>query len=145
MRTAHGFFFAEDTYLVDKKGLVKYLAEKINVGLMCIQCETQEKKSAEAVKQHMMDKGHCFMSTDSFEEYMDYYDYTLVIEKNPTQENTENSSKDFLIQSDTKVIQDSDDSEWELVDEDENEEQPKGKKKERKPSAQSNKDELTRD
>lgn len=112
---------------------------------MCIQCEAQDKKSPEAVKQHMMDKGHCFMSTVSFEEYMDYYDYTLVIDKNPTQENTEGSSKDFLIQSDTKVIQDSDDSEWELVDEDSDNEESKGKKKQRKPSAQNNKEELTRE
>jgi hypothetical protein len=46
---------------------VKYLAEKINTGLMCIECDnkgTKDKKTPEAVRQHMVDKAHCFMSTE---------------------------------------------------------------------------------
>jgi len=54
------------------KGLIKYLAEKINIGLLCVYCEnqgTKDFKVAEAVRQHMLDRGHCFMNTENFDEY----------------------------------------------------------------------------
>jgi pre-60S factor REI1 len=67
MKTVHGFFYCEELNLVDESGLLQYLAEKINVGLMCIYCEnkgTKDFKTPEAVKKHMIDKGHCFMNTE---------------------------------------------------------------------------------
>lgn len=61
------------------EGLIRYLAEKINVGLLCIYCEnkkTKDFKSPQAVRKHMIDKGHCFMNTDHFDEYEEYYDFS---------------------------------------------------------------------
>lgn len=69
MEKAHGFFIIERKYVIDLKGLIKYLAEKINIGMLCIQCEnkgTKDFKSGEAVRAHMLDKGHCFMSKKRF-------------------------------------------------------------------------------
>lgn len=59
--------------------MIKYLAEKINIGIMCIYCEnkqTKDFKSPQAVKNHMIDKGHCFMNTDVLQEYSQYYDFS---------------------------------------------------------------------
>lgn len=79
MEKAHGFFIIERKYVIDLKGLIKYLAEKINIGMLCIQCEnkgTKDFKSGEAVRAHMLDKGHCFMSKKDFPEYAEFYDFS---------------------------------------------------------------------
>lgn len=69
MEKKHGFFIPEKKYVSDMKGLLKYLAEKINIGLLCIECENKgykDFKTPEALKTHMIDKGHCFMNTKTF-------------------------------------------------------------------------------
>lgn len=57
MRVAHSFFISEEKYLTNMEGLLKYLAEKINVGLLCIYCDNQGAKgfkSGSAVRNHMV-------------------------------------------------------------------------------------------
>jgi pre-60S factor REI1 len=79
MNIKHGFFISEEKYIDDKDGLIKYLAGKINKGLYCLYCENKgfhDFKSAAAVKSHMIDKSHCFMKTDNFDEYLRFYDFT---------------------------------------------------------------------
>lgn len=79
MNVVHGFFISEKEYNTDTVGLLKYLAEKINQGFMCLYCENKGSKdfySAGAVKSHMTDKGHCFMNTDYFEEYSKFYNFS---------------------------------------------------------------------
>jgi len=39
MNKVHGFFLSDPKYLVDTEGLLKYLAEKINIGNLCLYCE----------------------------------------------------------------------------------------------------------
>ena len=46
---------------------------------MCLYCEnkgTKDFKTTDALKDHMMDKGHCFMNTDYFDEYSAFYDFS---------------------------------------------------------------------
>ena len=69
MNKNHGFFISDEKYIRDRVGLIRFLAKKINENLVCIYCSSQsnrEFKTAESVKKHMLDKGHCFMNVDVF-------------------------------------------------------------------------------
>ena len=74
----------------------------------------------------MIDKGHCFMTTESFEEYVDYYDFSK-----------KRDLSNVVIQEE----QEGADSDWENVDESDDEEEKGDKKKESqlKDSTNSNK------
>lgn len=80
MSFAHGFFIPDLTYLVDAKGLVTHLCEKVGVGNMCLYCNEKGKTfhSIEAAQHHMVDKCHCkiFFEGDAALEYAEFYDYT---------------------------------------------------------------------
>ena len=80
MSKAHGFFIPELEYLVDVKGLISYLCEKVGVAYMCFYCNEKGKTfhSVESVQQHMIDKCHCklFFEGDSALEYAEFYDYS---------------------------------------------------------------------
>lgn len=97
MEINHGFFVVESSYVKNLSGLLKYLAEKINIGLLCIQCEnkgTKDFKTGAAVKTHMMDKGHSFMCVNEFEEYAEFYDFTKKpVTKTPVDKKKKDSEK----------------------------------------------------
>ncbi|PCH43710.1 cytoplasmic protein [Wolfiporia cocos MD-104 SS10] len=81
MLLAHSFFIPDTEYLVDLPGLLTYLGEKIAVGNVCIYCNGRgrEFRTLDAVRKHMLDKGHCKIAYDSEEdrlEVSDYYDFT---------------------------------------------------------------------
>lgn len=80
MFSEHSFFIAQKKYCKSLKGIIEYLQEKIEVGNMCITCENKgvrDFQSADAVRQHMADRGHTFMKIDEgFEEYEKYYDFS---------------------------------------------------------------------
>ncbi|CAG8458384.1 12792_t:CDS:2 [Ambispora leptoticha] len=76
MTKAHSFFIPDIEYLVDLRGLIKYLGEKITVGNICLFCNGRGRglRSLEAI-----DKGHCMLAYDREEDIMDivdYYDFT---------------------------------------------------------------------
>ncbi|KAG0228505.1 hypothetical protein BGW42_002129 [Actinomortierella wolfii] len=80
MTKVHGLFIPDMEYLVDLKGLIKYLGEKISVANICLYCNGKGRqiKSLEAVRKHMVDKGHCKIPYDTEAEMMeivDYYDF----------------------------------------------------------------------
>ncbi len=57
MKKVHSFFISEEKCCKDVEGLIKYLAEKINIGILCLYCEnkgTKDFKSSEALKNHMV-------------------------------------------------------------------------------------------
>ncbi|KAJ3335688.1 hypothetical protein HDU93_004715, partial [Gonapodya sp. JEL0774] len=60
MSSAHSFFVPDVDYLEDLKGLISYLGEKISIGNTCIYCDGKGRQlhSLEAVRKHMIDKGH---------------------------------------------------------------------------------------
>lgn len=80
MTTSHSFFIPDIEYLIDLRGLLYHLGEKISKGYMCVWCTDggREFTSMEAVQQHMVDKGHCKMihEGEKLFEYSDYYDYS---------------------------------------------------------------------
>ncbi|CAJ0747303.1 11191_t:CDS:10 [Entrophospora sp. SA101] len=80
MAKVHSFFIPEVEYLVNIRGLIKYLGEKISVGNVCLYCNGRGKgfQSLEAVRKHMIDKGHTMIIYDQEDDIMeisDYYDF----------------------------------------------------------------------
>ncbi|XP_032918319.1 zinc finger protein 622 [Catharus ustulatus] len=79
MTKIHSFFIPDIEYLVDLRGLIKYLGEKVGVGKICIWCNEKGKSfySTEAVQAHMNDKSHCklFTDGDAALEFADFYDF----------------------------------------------------------------------
>ncbi|KAJ8337267.1 hypothetical protein SKAU_G00384870 [Synaphobranchus kaupii] len=76
----HRLFFLPDVeYLVDLKGIIRYLGEKVGVGKVCLWCNEKGKSfySTEAVQAHMNDKSHCklFTDGDAALEFADFYDF----------------------------------------------------------------------
>lgn len=59
MSDIHSFFIPDIEYLVDMKGLLVYLGEKICQGFMCLWCNDSGKNfhSIESARAHMIDKG----------------------------------------------------------------------------------------
>ncbi|CAD6911863.1 unnamed protein product [Tilletia caries] len=81
MRRAHSFFLPEQDYLVDLPGLMTYLADKITVGNICLYCNGRGRSfaSLEAVRGHMLDKGHCkiaYVEEEDCMELSDFYDFS---------------------------------------------------------------------
>ncbi|TDZ18124.1 Core trichothecene cluster (CTC) protein 15 [Colletotrichum orbiculare MAFF 240422] len=75
MQKAHGLFIPDrQRLIVDLETLVKYLHLVIHGYRECLQCGTQ-RRTAEAVKQHMLGKSHCrFDITAPDSEYRDFYE-----------------------------------------------------------------------
>jgi len=77
MRRQYGFMIPDEEHLTDKEGLVKYCAQKISVGRLCLFCE-RPFRSRDACVRHMLDKGHCKISWDfeeDVEEFADFYSF----------------------------------------------------------------------
>lgn len=79
MSSVHSFFIPDAEFVVDLPGLLGYLGEKIAVGNVCIACPSREFRSIEAVRKHMVDKGHCKIGYENESqrlEISDYYDFS---------------------------------------------------------------------
>lgn len=81
MQTQHGFFIPDVEYLVDLNGFLTYVAEKVQLGRMCLFCNTHGKaySSAKDVQKHMVAKSHCkllYQPNEDLDEYSDFYDFT---------------------------------------------------------------------
>ncbi|KAI7862512.1 C2H2 type zinc-finger-domain-containing protein [Spinellus fusiger] len=81
MTHAHSFFIPDIDYLVDLKGLIQYLGEKISVGNVCIFCNGKGRsyRSLEAVRGHMSDKAHwkiAYESDDDAADIVEFYDFS---------------------------------------------------------------------
>ncbi|XP_033507432.1 cytoplasmic 60S subunit biogenesis factor ZNF622 [Epinephelus lanceolatus] len=79
MTKAHSFFIPDVEFLVDLKGLIRYLGEKVGAGNVCLWCNEKGRSfySTEAVQSHMTDKSHCklFTDGDTALEFADFYDF----------------------------------------------------------------------
>uniref|UniRef100_A0A1A9X4N0 C2H2-type domain-containing protein n=1 Tax=Glossina brevipalpis TaxID=37001 RepID=A0A1A9X4N0_9MUSC len=80
MSTTHSFFIPDAEYCIDLDGLLHYLGEKVAIYHVCLWCNDRGKTfySLDAVRKHMIDKGHCQMLHEglALAEYTDYYDYS---------------------------------------------------------------------
>ncbi|KAM6989932.1 cytoplasmic 60S subunit biogenesis factor ZNF622 [Tautogolabrus adspersus] len=79
MTKVHGFFIPDVEFVIDLKGLIRYLGEKIGAGNVCLWCNEKGRSfySSEAVQSHMTDKSHCklFTEGDAALEFADFYDF----------------------------------------------------------------------
>lgn len=80
MSSVHGFFVPERKYLVDFEGLLRYLADKVAVGHVCLWCNGHGRGFHDlgAVRKHMLDKSHCKVAYDRQEDQLelsDFYDF----------------------------------------------------------------------
>ncbi|XP_054877786.1 LOW QUALITY PROTEIN: cytoplasmic 60S subunit biogenesis factor ZNF622-like [Poeciliopsis prolifica] len=79
MTRVHSFFIPDVEFLVDLRGLVRYLGEKVGAGNVCLWCNEKGRSfySTEAVQSHMTDKSHCklFTDGDAALEFADFYDF----------------------------------------------------------------------
>ncbi|KAM9845357.1 cytoplasmic 60S subunit biogenesis factor ZNF622 [Aulostomus maculatus] len=79
MTKVHSFFIPDVEFLVDLRGLLRYLGEKIGAGNVCLWCNEKGRSfySTEAVQSHMTDKSHCKLLTDGDAalEFADFYDF----------------------------------------------------------------------
>ncbi|XP_029310186.1 zinc finger protein 622 [Cottoperca gobio] len=79
MTKVHSFFIPDVEFLINVKGLVRYLGEKVGAGNVCLWCNEKGRSfySAEAVQSHMTDKSHCklFTDGDAALEFADFYDF----------------------------------------------------------------------
>ncbi|KAI8035562.1 cytoplasmic 60S subunit biogenesis factor ZNF622 [Drosophila gunungcola] len=80
MSVAHSFFIPDTEYCTDIEGLLYYLGEKVANYFICLFCNDRGKTfySLDAVRKHMVDKGHCQMLHEgvALAEYAEYYDYS---------------------------------------------------------------------
>ncbi|KAH8387207.1 hypothetical protein KR093_005489 [Drosophila rubida] len=80
MSVAHSFFIPDVEYCTDVEGLLYYLGEKVANYFICLWCNDRGKTfySLDAVRKHMLDKGHCQMLHEgvALAEYAEYYDYS---------------------------------------------------------------------
>ncbi|KAL0144682.1 C2H2-type zinc finger transcription factor [Mucor lusitanicus] len=103
MSLVHGFFLPDIEYLDDPCGLVDYLAEKVD-NCICLYCNGRGKeyKSREAVRKHMLDKGHCKMAYDESENpehLLKFYDFGTM-----SQEDFEAATVDTVSNEDDELI-----------------------------------------
>lgn len=74
MRFRHNFTILDIECLINLKGILAYIAERIQLGKLCLYCDKQF-RSAQRAQQHMRDKGHCMMPFDKDQEFELFYDF----------------------------------------------------------------------
>mmetsp|Transcript_8207 Transcript_8207/g.13747 ORF Transcript_8207/g.13747 Transcript_8207/m.13747 type:complete len:282 (+) Transcript_8207:579-1424(+) len=82
MRIKHSFVILDVDCLIDLKGLLSYIAQRIQLGQLCLFCSKQFKDPLRC-QQHMMDKGHCHLNMEDEDEYVDFYDFSKTYENHP--------------------------------------------------------------
>uniref|UniRef100_T1IQQ3 C2H2-type domain-containing protein n=1 Tax=Strigamia maritima TaxID=126957 RepID=T1IQQ3_STRMM len=100
MTTEHSFFVPDVEYLADLEGLIKYLAEKVSCGNMCLWCNEKGKAfhTTKSVQRHMLDKGHnkIYFESESLCEFVDFYDYSASHPDNNNENGDEEVDIDVL-------------------------------------------------
>ncbi|WOL08575.1 hypothetical protein Cni_G17328 [Canna indica] len=83
MHKQHGFFIPDVEYLKDPNGLLTYVGLKVMRDFMCLYCNDRchPFQSLEAVRKHMIAKGHCKLrygdgGDDEDVDLEDFYDYS---------------------------------------------------------------------
>lgn len=110
----YGMFIPEREYLVDFKGLMTYLGEKVGLGNMCLYCN-YEARTLEAVRAHMLAKSHVKIPYDTLDqklEISDYYDFRSSYESKVSTEEGEGNDEDW----EDEEVDESEDEEYLPVD-----------------------------
>jgi pre-60S factor REI1 len=85
MHSLHSFYIPDVDCLTNLEGLMRHLADKVSVWHVCLACGGAEKQpfaSLEAVRRHMLDKGHnkIRFDDDGSSELADFFDYSKINE-----------------------------------------------------------------
>jgi len=93
MTIEHTFFIPDVEYLSNLKGLITYLGEKISIGNTCIFCERMF-HSLEAVRKHMLAKGHTKISYEDGPdlEISNFYDFSVLDDSDDDKNENENEN-----------------------------------------------------
>ena len=121
MAAAHSFFIPDLEYLTDLSGLLSSLGERIAVDNTCIFClkKSRDFRSLEAVRKHMLDKGHCKIAYDTESERLvvsGFYDFSSSYPSLPGEK--KGSSKRRRVKVVVPDVELVDDEGWEDVDDD---------------------------
>ncbi|KAI8803528.1 C2H2 type zinc-finger-domain-containing protein [Cladochytrium replicatum] len=78
MAKQHSFFVPDIDYLLSARGLLQYLQDKVTVFQQCVYCGEKGRTmySVEAVRKHMVDKGHCKVNDEDDEGVAEFYDFS---------------------------------------------------------------------
>lgn len=83
MKDMHDFRLPDAEYVISPEELVHYLADKIGNGNICLVCNNAGRAfySLQAVRNHMLTKGHCYVSVTGTNalDYVDFYDFTQCV------------------------------------------------------------------
>lgn len=82
MRLKHNFTILSIECLINLKGLLAYIAERIQLGKLCLMCDKQF-STADRCQQHMLDKGHCMMPFEDDSEFEFFYDFARLYKDLP--------------------------------------------------------------
>lgn len=82
MRFRHNFTILDIECLTNLKGILAYIAERIQLGKLCLSCDRQF-RSADRAQQHMRDMGHCMMPFDKDDEFELFYDFSRAYQHIP--------------------------------------------------------------
>lgn len=113
MRLKHSFFILDIDCVSNLKGLLTYIAERIQLGYLCLFCSKMFKNSRRC-QQHMLDKMHTFMNMEDENEYEQFYDFSKTYENHPLAD-----AKQEVKEGESKVGESKEaehDAEWEDVD-----------------------------
>jgi len=120
MSEKHSFFVPDLQFVVNLDGLLTYIGCKVGQGKMCLTCSEKGKcfRSLDAVRKHMVDKGHCkiaFAGGDAIAEFADFYDYSSTYPE-ADGDNDDQEDQDVDMGSDEEVdVNAIDDTGYELV------------------------------
>ncbi|KAJ0059185.1 hypothetical protein NL108_009137, partial [Boleophthalmus pectinirostris] len=111
MTKIHSFFIPDIEFLVDLRGLIQYLGEKVGAGNVCLWCNEKGRSfySTDAVQKHMTDKSHCKVNSegDAALEFADFYDFRSSYPDRPEEGGmeTEELPEDKTLQFDEETLQ----------------------------------------
>merc|ERR1719219_881774 len=120
MSEKHSFFVPDLDFVVNLDGLLSYIGCKVGQGKMCLTCSEKGKafRSLDAVRKHMLDKGHCkiaFSGGDAIAEFADFYDYSTTYPE-ADGDNDDQEDQDIDMGSDEEVdLNAIDDTGYELI------------------------------
>ena len=88
MHFAHSFYIPDIDYLQDLPGLMRHLCDKVSVWHSCLSCGSETRQpfpSLEAVRRHMLDKGHNKIRYDDegSSELADFFDFRRIFDTTP--------------------------------------------------------------
>lgn len=83
MHQIHSFYIPDIDYLRDLPGLMRHLADKVSVWHVCLACGSDTRQpfpSLEAVRRHMLDKGHNKLRYDDegSSDLADFFDFSAL-------------------------------------------------------------------